>query len=218
MGHKQSGKEMKMAFKRKKEDIFFTMFKDFADSLVEMGESFSKVINDYGNAEEQIAELKTLESECDVKKHKILGQLNESFITPFDREDIVLIADQLDDIADYMEDIANKFVIYDVKVLREDAVEMGNIIVESTLHVKIIFDGLADSKKSDTTKAAIIEINRLENIADAIFRRAIAKLFREEKDPVEIIRWNGLYEGFEDALDACEHLADSVEGVMMKNA
>ncbi len=207
-----------MAFKRKREDIFFIMFKDFAEALVEMGESFGKVINDYGNAEDQIAELKALESECDVKKHKILGQLNESFITPFDREDIVLIADQLDDIADYMEDIANKFVIYDVKVLREDAVEMGNIIVESTLHVKIIFDGLADSKKSDATKTAIVEINRLEDLADAIFRRAIAKLFREEKDPVEIIRWNGIYEGLEDALDACEHLADSVEGVMMKNA
>lgn len=203
---------------KKKGRYFFHNVQGFCGLTRGMGESFSKVINDYGNAEEQIAELKTLESECDVKKHKILGQLNESFITPFDREDIVLIADQLDDIADYMEDIANKFVIYDVKVLREDAVEMGNIIVESTLHVKIIFDGLADSKKSDTTKAAIIEINRLENIADAIFRRAIAKLFREEKDPVEIIRWNGLYEGLEDALDACEHLADSVEGVMMKNA
>ncbi len=135
-----------------------------------MGESFGKVINDYGKCRRsEIAELKALESECDVKKHKILGQLNESFITPFDREDIVLIADQLDDIADYMEDIANKFVIYDVKVLREDAVEMGNIIVESTLHVKIIFDELADSKKSDATKTAIVEINRLEDLADAIF-------------------------------------------------
>ncbi len=207
-----------MAFRRKKEDIFFTMFKDFADALMEMGECFGKVINDYDNAEEQIAKLKDLESECDIKKHKIMGQLNESFITPFDREDIVLIADQLDDIADYMEDIANKFVIYNVKMLREDAVEMGNIMVESTQQVKNIFNGLADSKRSDATKAAIVEINRLENLADAVFRRAVAKLFREEEDAIEIVRWNCLYEGLEDALDACEDLADSVEGVMMKNA
>ena len=116
-----------------------------------------------------------------------------------------------------MEDIANKLLIYDVKALRDDAVEMGNLIVDSIAQVKVIFEGLADSKKSDRTKAAIIEINRLENIADAVFRRAIPKLFKEE-NAIEIIKWKDIYEGLEDAIDACEHLADSVEGVMMKNA
>ena len=206
-----------MAFGRKKEDVFFTMFKDFSNSLVIMGDNFSKVINDYNNVERLIADLKIAESECDVKKHAIMEKLNESFVTPFDREDIICIAGQLDDIADYMEDIANKLLIYDVKALRDDAVEMGNLIVDSIAQVKVIFEGLADSKKSDRTKAAIIEINRLENIADAVFRRAIPKLFKEE-NAIEIIKWKDIYEGLEDAIDACEHLADSVEGVMMKNA
>ncbi len=207
-----------MALGKKKEDAFFVMFKDFSKALVVMAEKFGNIINDYCNIERTVADLKMAETECDVKTHNILEKLNESFITPFDREDIFTLTHQLDDIADLLEDIACKFVIFDVSQLRNDAVEMGNIIVDAVKQVQVLFEALPDAKKTDEAKAAVIEINRLENIGDAVFRRALTKLFKEESDAIVVIKWRELYDNLEDTLDACEHLADTVEGVMMKNA
>ncbi|MDO4834666.1 MAG: DUF47 family protein [Bacillota bacterium] len=207
-----------MAIGRKKEDVFFTMFRDFADTLDKMGSDFGKIINDYNNVERAIADLKITETECDEKSHKILEILNESFITPFDREDIFTIANQLDDLADYIEDTASKFQIYDVDSLKDDAVEMGNLIDDATTQVKALFDTLPDSKKTNDAIKAIIEINRLENLGDAVFRRALGKLFRCCDEPIEVIKWKDLYETMEETLDACEHLADTVRGVVVKNA
>lgn len=92
-----------MAIRSRKESIFFVMFRDFAASLTGMGEDFAAIINDYSNVERTIAAMKMAESECDSKCHDILQELNESFVTPFDREDIFAIANQMDDLADYME-------------------------------------------------------------------------------------------------------------------
>ena len=99
-----------------------------------------------------------------------------------------------------------------------DAVEMGNLIDDSTAQIKVLFDSLPDNKKTDDAVKAIIEINRLENLGDAVFRRALGKLFRDVADPIEVIKWKDLYETMEETLDACEHLADTVRGVVVKNA
>ena len=207
-----------MVFGKKKEDEFFVMFRDFAKAIAVMGDNFGSIINEYHNIERAVADMKMAESECDTRSHKILERLNESFVTPFDREDIYAIVGQLDDIADYLEDTSSKFIIYDVHELRQDAVELGNLIKDSCHQIHELFDSLPDPKKIDKVKDGIIGINRLENLGDEIFRRALSKMFQEEKDPIEIIKWKDIYETLEDTLDACEHLADTVEGVMMKNA
>ena len=207
-----------MAFGKKKEDVFFVMFRDFAKAIAVMGDNFGEIINNYSNIERTVAEMKIAETECDGRSHKILAQLNESFVTPFDREDIYSIVGQLDDIADYLEEAASKFIIYDVKELRHDAKELGNLITDACHQVDVLFDVISDPKATDEAKKAIIEINRLENLGDAVFRRALGKLFREEQDPIELIRWKDIYENLEDTLDACEHLADTVRGVVVKNA
>lgn len=136
-----------MSIRNRKESIFFVMFKDFAGALTGMGEDFAAIINDYSNVERIIAAMKMAESDCDSKCHDILQELNESFVTPFDREDIFSIANQMDDLADYMEDIASKFTIYEIRNLRSDAVEMGNIISDATKQVKILFDELPNPKR-----------------------------------------------------------------------
>lgn len=207
-----------MVLGKKKEDPFFSLLKDFAETLDKMGTDFAEIINHYHNVERAIADMKMTESECDVKSHNILDELNKSFITPFDREDIFKIANQLDDLADYIEDTANKLQIYDVKEMKDDAVEMGNLIGDATTQVKILFEVLPDNKRHNKATKAIIEINRLENLGDAVFRRALWKLFREGCEPVELIKWKDIYENLEDTLDACEHLADTVRGVLVKNA
>ena len=207
-----------MAFGKKKEDPFFTMFKDFAKKIEGMGSTFGEIINKYENIERPVADMKLAETECDSYSHAILDKLNESFITPFDREDIFTIVNQMDDLADYLEEVAQKFIMYDIEKLPNDAVEMGNIIVDSVKNIEELFDGLPNSKKSDKAQLAIIEINRLENLGDAVYRRTLTKLFREEKDPITVIKWKDIYRDMEDTLDACEHLADTISGLMVKNA
>ena len=216
-GSLREGK-LNMALGKKKEDVFFVMFRDFAKAISNMGDNFGAIINNYHNIERAVADMKIAETECDVRSHKILERLNDSFVTPFDREDIYAIVGQLDDIADYLEDTASKFIIYDVRGLREDAIELGNIIVDSCKQIDTLFDMLPEAKAGDKVKNGIIEINCLEDLGDAVFRRALTKLFREEKDAIELVRWKDIYETLEETLDACEHLADTVEGVMMKNA
>ena len=206
-----------MIFEREKENQFLKLFKDFADTLDQMGNDFGSIIRNYENVERAIADMKMTESECDEVSHAILDELNKSFITPFDREDIFTIANQLDDIADYLEDTASKLQIYDVDHIKNDAVEMADLIDDATSKIKILFDVLPESKKKSKITETIIEINRLENLGDAVFRRALWKLFRDEENPIEIIRWKDIYENLEDTLDACEHLADTVRGVVIKN-
>lgn len=207
-----------MVLRKKKEDLFFLMFQDFAKALEEMGDELYNIISNYHNVERSIADMKMSESECDVKSHAILNELNESFITPFDREDIFSIANQMDDLADYMEDAASKLLIYDVTSLKDDAVEMAKLIDDATTEVRKLFGTLPYSKKNDEAFDAIIEINRLENLGDDVFRRALVKLFRNETNAIELIKWKDIYENLEDTLDACEHLADTVRGILVKNA
>lgn len=207
-----------MAQHKNKEDIFFTLFKDFAAELSIMSkefESFCSVFSEGSNAAEI---MKDFESQCDSKKHIIINQLNDSFVTPFDREDIFMLAGQLDDIADYMEDIICKFGLYNVSALRGDTKQFVNLIVKMTAQISILFKALPEMKKGYEVKEAIINLNDLEDQGDAIFRSALARLFREEKDPIEIIKWKDIYELLEDTLDSGEHLADTVEGIMAKYA
>lgn len=207
-----------MKLTKKKEDEFFIMFKDFSVTLEKMAESYKSILHNYSNAERMIADLKISESECDIKSHDIMEQLNKSFITPFDREDIFAMVNQLDDLADFIEDSASKLVIYDIHSIRQDAIEMVDIIYDAVCSINALFNTITDKKRAKESKEIIIEINRLENLGDAVFRRALTKLFVEDNDAIDVIKWKDIYEELEETLDSCEHLADTVEGVIMKYA
>lgn len=207
-----------MALGKKKEDIFFTLFKDFAAEISIMGKEFGSFCDTFASDSNAAEIMKDFESQCDSKKHIIINQLNDSFVTPFDREDIFTLAGQLDDISDYMEDIACKFGLYNVSTLRDDARQFISIIVRMTAQISVLFKALSEPKKSYEVKEAIISLNALEDEGDAVFRKALARLFREEKDPIEVIKWKDLYELLEDTIDSGEHLADTVEGIMAKYA
>lgn len=207
-----------MSIGKKKEDIFFTLFKDFSAELSIMGKEFGNICNTFSADSKSAEIMKDFESQCDSKKHIIINQLNDSFITPFDREDIFAIAGLLDDIADYMEDIVCKFGLFNVKTLREDAKLLVSIILKMTNQINTLFIALPESKKGYEVKEAVISLNDLEDQGDIIYRNSLARLFREESDPIEIVKWKEIYELLEDTIDAGEHLADTVEGIMSKNA
>ena len=203
---------------KKKEDVFYTLFIEYARKIEIAGEKFLDLIEHYENVEEKVEKIKVLETECDMYAHDILNKLNVAFITPFDREDIYNVTKQMDDIVDCIEEASNRFVVFDVKEIRKESLLMANLILQSTRELVVLFENLPDLKKNDLVKTQIIEVNRLENEGDVIYREALMKLFREDINPIELIKWKHIFEQIENSLDSCENVANIIEGVVMKYA
>jgi hypothetical protein len=203
---------------KKKEDVFYTLFIEYARKIEIVGEKFLDLIEHYENVEEKVEKIKVLETECDMYAHDILNKLNVAFITPFDREDIYNVTKQMDDIVDCIEEASNRFVVFDVKEIRKESLLMANLILQSTRELVVLFENLPDLKKNDLVKTQIIEVNRLENEGDVIYREALMKLFREDINPIELIKWKHIFEQIENSLDSCENVANIIEGVAMKYA
>lgn len=203
---------------KKKEEIFFNLFMETIEMGVAAGEKLKLLMEDYTDIETKTEELKKIENECDTKVHKIMRALNASFITPFDREDIYYIAKELDNIVDTIEEAASRFLIFNVKEVKEEAVVMAKLIVDCVRELEKLIGELKIMKKSRTLREHIIEVNRIENEGDVAFRHAMEKLFTEETDAIEVIKWKEIYEFLENSMDACENVANTLEGVVMKNA
>ena len=203
---------------RKKEDIFFDMFIGQIEKVQEASVKFSLLVNDYSDVNEKVRAMKNIESECDSIVHNILAELNGCFVTPFDREDIYAITRQIDCIVDSLEEVSNRFVVFGVDAVRPEARQLAELIQQAVDALKILFDHLKDVKKPLRVMEQVIEVNRIENEGDVVYRDALAHLFRTETDPTEIIKWKHLLEQMEGALDACEDVANIIEGVVMKYA
>lgn len=203
---------------KKKEDVFYKGFREFGDKVVLVAEAFNDMVQNFENIEEKAANIKTMETECDQECHKILRSLRESFVTPFDREDIFAITREMDDIVDCMEEVANRLMVFDVKAVRPEALEMTDMTLIATRELATMFNHLAELKKNSIVMEQIIEVNRIENECDVVYRKAISNLFREEKDPIEIIKWKHLFEMIEESMDSCENVANMIEGVVAKYA
>lgn len=203
---------------KKKEDIFYQMFVDFAGKIITAGEAFQDLVHNYENVDEKVANMKVLETECDMETHKILKSLHESFITPFDREDIYAITREMDSIVDCMEEVSNRFQVFEVKTIKPEAVVLADMTLQSIRELETMFRHLAELKKNSIVMEQIIEVNRIENEGDVVYRKALSTLFREEKDPIELIKWKHLYEQIEESIDSCENVANILEGVVMKYA
>ncbi|MDD6647164.1 MAG: DUF47 domain-containing protein [Lentihominibacter sp.] len=203
---------------KKKENEFYLLLEEFAGKIVKAGEAFYDLVSNYDDIENKVSDIKTLETECDMQAHKILTALNASFITPFDREDIYSITKEMDDIVDSIEEVANRFIVFDVQKLRPESFTMTTYIIQAIRELEVMFKHLSEAQKNDIVRDQIIEVNRIENDGDILYRNALKKLFREEKDPIELIKWKHLYEQLETSLDSCENVANIVEGVIMKYA
>lgn len=203
---------------KKKEDIFFDLFIESSSKVIIAGEAFLDLVHNYENVEDKVANLKILETDCDMQAHKILKKLNESFITPFDREDIYNIARDMDDIVDCIEEVANRFVVFDIKEMRPEVIIMADLTMQCIRELDVLFRHLREIKLNTIVREQIIEVNRIENDGDIVYRRALTKLFKNEKDAVEIIKWKHLYELLEESIDSCENVANIVEGLVMKHA
>jgi hypothetical protein len=203
---------------KKKEDKFFDLLKEYMLMIDKCVDLYHDLIHDFRDVKAKADRLSELEMECDREAHKIIGELHTSFITPFDREDIFVIVKTMDDIVDNIEMTASWFVIFDTQQLKSGAIEMADLLKETISELCRLFAALPEFKKNrKLLYENIIEINRLENESDEVYRRSLYHLFRDEQSPVEIVKWKQLFALMEDSVDVCESIAQLTEGVVMKH-
>jgi predicted phosphate transport protein (TIGR00153 family) len=161
-------------------------------------------------------QIKQIEHNGDALTHDIVKKLNQSFITPFDREDIYALTGALDDILDLIDAGAQRFVIYNVEQPTATSQEMVFLILKSCQALQEAVSLLG--KDMEQIKRYCVDVNSLENEADRVCREAISRLFDEEKDPIQLIKWKEIYETLERTCDKCEDAVNILESVVLKNA
>lgn len=197
-----------------REEKYFSMLNELASNVRRGGELFVKLFEDYKNHAQYAEQIKEIELLCDDLAAKITQKLNSSFITPIDREDIYLLVTELDDVIDMTNDLARRLDMYDVAIPRPDASEIASLLGRATDEIEGAFGML---ERHEGIGEHIAAIAQLEKRADALYRDAIRRLFREEKDPIEVIKWMSIYEELENSIDRCKDVAEALEAVVVKN-
>lgn len=178
------------------------------------GELFVKLFADYGHHSQYAEQIKGIEVTCDDLSAKIIQKLNSTFITPIDREDIYLLVTELDDVIDMINDLARRLEIYGVITPRPEASEIASLLGKATEEIEVAFGML---EQHEALGEHIGMISQLEKRADTLYQDAIRRLFREEKDPIEVIKWMSIYEELENSIDRCKDVAEALEAVIVKN-
>jgi predicted phosphate transport protein (TIGR00153 family) len=198
-----------------RDQAFFQMFQKAARNVIEGSRLLKEMMEDYRNPMEQARRIKDVEHVGDGITHDIARKLNQTFITPIDREDIHGLASALDDILDLVEAVADRFVVFKVSEPTETAIKLSNILYQSALAVGDGVDLLGKSH-GDVTEYNV-HVNSLENEADRLMRDAVSALFEQEPNPIEVIKWKEIYEHFEEGTDRCEDVSNILECIALKH-
>lgn len=201
-----------------REEKFFDLFQASAQNVVEAAHRLKDLVDNWKNVEGSVAEITELEHQGDTITHDIIARVHRTFVTPFDREDIVELAHSLDDIIDFIHAAADSMFLYKVDRPGPRAKELAEIIVQATEEVEKVIPQLQKRIVLSRVLKRCVEINRLENVADRVYRSAMAELFSDSPDIAEVIKWREIYAHMESATDRCEDVANVLEGVAIKHA
>jgi predicted phosphate transport protein (TIGR00153 family) len=201
-----------------RETSFFDFFEQHAALTVSGTSEFLELATTATNIPGKCRRILDIEHETDTITHRCVEALHKTFITPIDRDSIHRLITRMDDIMDYVEAAAERIELYELTVMTSDARDLADVLHRSALQVEQAIRGLRNLEDPQATLKLCIDINRLENEADAILRRAVARLFKEEKDPIQVIKWKEIYENLESASDRCEDVANVIEGVILEHA
>jgi len=200
-----------------REGRFFILFEQSADNAAEVAKRLKEMLCDWQNHEKSIEGIIELEHKGDAVTHEIIALVHRTFVTPFDREDIALLAHSLDDIVDFIESAADAMNLYKIETPTDRAKELSDIILQVTEEVKRAIAELRQKVNLKDILKRSVEINRLENMADKVYRSALAELFQDStRDIPYILKWREIYEYMESATDRCEDVANVLEGVALK--
>ena len=198
-----------------RERKFFRMFSDVSENLTEGARLLHDILKNPNDLTTRIGRLQEIEHRGDEMTHDIIRMLNQTFITPFDREDIHRLSSSLDDVLDFVNGAAVRMTLYRVTVPPPAAIDLAALIVKQSEELALAVSLLESNQK---VLDHCVEVNRLENEADRVSRRAIAELFEHEKDPIQLIKIKELYEVLETATDKAEDAANVLEAVVLKSA
>jgi predicted phosphate transport protein (TIGR00153 family) len=194
---------------------FFELFADLSKNLTDGAKLLRGILEDPRDLFHRVEQLQAIEHKGDAATHAIIAKLNQTFITPFDREDIHRLASSLDDVLDFVNAAAVRLTMYKITQPPPVAAELASLIVLQSEELAL---GVSLLEKNGHVLEHCEEINRLEDEADHISRRAIAELFEQEKDPIQLIKLKELYEVLEFATDKAEDAANVLEAVVLKSA
>ncbi len=200
-----------------RDEAFFKLFEQATDTAHQAAQTLLQMLQDMPNVETYRQQIADLEHAGDTTIHAVMDKLNRTFVTPLDHEDIRAIADRLDDITDYTQAAAERIVLYHATAPYEDSIELVQVLVQATGEVQKLMRFIRNLEQRQPICELCIEINRLENVGDHIYRHAMSELFKRG-DVLELMRWKEIFEQIEQAIDQCEDLADVIEGVVIKHA
>jgi predicted phosphate transport protein (TIGR00153 family) len=198
-----------------RERRFYDLFEQQAATIVRSADLLERALADVANLPTRRREIKALEHQGDEITRETVLTLNRTFVTPFDHEDIYALASGLDDILDYIEEVADTANLYRITIIPEPARELTRLLARAVAQLEQAIGKLESGKGIDEHSA---EVHRLEDVGDSTSRHAIAELFRSQHPALEVIKLKDLYGLLEDALDRCETVANVLEGITTKNA
>lgn len=193
---------------------YFELFEESALNAVRAAELLKTFVQELPDQPELAKEISVVESDTDRITHDIISHLNQTFVTPIEREDILELASAQDDIVDLIDEAADLITLYRVEAPMEQAHGLCAILVDAT---KALAAGMPRLRDFGDIRHYTVEVNRLENDGDRLSRAAIAGLFDDGIDPMFVIRWKDIFERLEDAIDSCERVANILEGIVIKN-
>ena len=201
-----------------REEKFFVLFEQSAQNAVKIAHQLNDLVNTWENVKERVEMITSLEHDGDAITHQIIAQLHRTFVTPLDREDIALLAQTLDDITDLIHTSADAMLLYKVERPTDKVKELADIVVQATVEVEQGVAEIHDHIDKDQLLKRSMEINRLENVGDSVYRSALAELFVNSPDFAYLMKWREIYEYVESAIDKCEDIANILEGIALKYA
>ena len=203
----------------KKNNDYFEMLVDLIGYSCEAASLLDNTISNFimSQIDSRIKDMHKIEHNADIKKHEMINKLSKEFITPIERGDIIELANEIDNVTDAIEDVLVRIYMFNISVMREEAVEFSKLIVKICNETSALIKEFRNFKKSSEIRKLIINISDLEEEGDRIYTRSIRGFYSSIMEPIKFITWKETFEYFEKCCDACEHVADGIESVIMRN-
>jgi uncharacterized protein len=198
-----------------KDHVFFDLFEEASANIVRGADLLDQMLAHYPDRSDLARDIVICEQDGDRITHDVHQRLNSTFVTPIDREDVLALVGALDDIIDLIDEVSDYLGLYKIEAPMEQSQRLAQILLQAT---RQIAEAMPRLRTFDSISHYTVEINRLENDGDRVSRDAIASLFESGIDPLVVIRWKDIFERLEEAIDACEHVANTLDGIVIKNS
>jgi uncharacterized protein len=198
-----------------KDRVFFDLFEEAAANVVRAADLLDQMLAHYPDRADLARDIVICEQDGDRITHDVHHRLNSTFVTPIDRDEVLALVSALDDIVDLIDEVADYFGLYKIEAPMEQSQRLAHVLLQAA---RQIAEAMPRLRTFAPLSQYTVEINRLENDGDRVSRDAIASLFESGIDPLVVIRWKDIFERLEEAIDACEHVANTLDGIVIKNS